>query len=826
MLQDLKIKYDFRTINIDDLSKKIMYNYFFVEKGTTGFIINRQKKLYGIITLNDFLNSKGDIKDSINKNYLFIDKDSEDNVLLKAQKIYNKYHIHSCIPIIDENKIIIGYVYDETSLFRKKADYETLVKKIKEKIVYYKSSYYFQKELDIFLKILKNTSIYIKKCEILNEFPFSQFINSKLQINLLNHEQFYEKVWIERKKDDDMQDKKCLFLDLDFNEISILINNIYSLDKFWNEFSESMENGGYSRVFRIIKNPYYSLIDFIKDHELKDISYPGFSILTKFLSDYFESNGCFFNLDDANIKHGIRASWLINGVRSSNKVFHSFSTCDMLGQQIILNKILIEKRIEILNILPALSANLTCGEKRRFETYGSDLGGLVINQDNASINDLFAEDYREKAVDCAKEFIYSYPVMRRFENDFLVNVDYTSRYINFENGIRRTFYQPEFYNHTIYLLGPCLALGSFVEDKYTIPSLLSKLLIKNNYFYRVVNLGMAMSNDIQELLNYLNIQDGDIVINLLSSEKKYVQKHIDVIETSEAFNKITKRSDMFFDMPLHCNHQGNEIYANVIYEHLKTVLKKEDNLLKKYNIYDVFKVNDKDLDNYKFKETIHLLSREKEKNSKEKKIIGSIVMNANPFTLGHEYLIDYALKRCEWLYLFVVQENQSFFQFEDRFNMILKGCEEKKNISILPSGKMIISNITFPEYFQKETIFNNEDIKQKTISNIALDFRVFSSYIVPALGITKRFVAEEPSDLLTRQYNESMKKVLSAYDIEVIEIPRKTSDDGEVISASVVRRLYRKKNYKEMEKLVPKSTLDFLINNENKYIIDTMKGRI
>ena len=191
MLQDLKIKYDFRTINIDDLSEKIMYNYFFVEKGKTGFIINRQKKLYGIITLNDFLNSKGDIKDSINKNYLFIDKDSEDNVLLKAQKIYNKYHIHSCIPIIDENKIIIGYVYDETSLFRKKADYETLVKKIKEKIVYYKSSYYFQKELDIFLKILKNTSIYIKKCEILNEFPFSQFINSKLQINLLNHERIF-----------------------------------------------------------------------------------------------------------------------------------------------------------------------------------------------------------------------------------------------------------------------------------------------------------------------------------------------------------------------------------------------------------------------------------------------------------------------------------------------------------------------------------------------------------------------------------------------------------------------------------------------------------
>lgn len=40
--------------------------------------------------------------------------------------------------------------------------------------------------------------------------------------------------------------------------------------------------------------------------------------------------------------------------------------------------------------------------------------------------------------------------------------------------------------------------------------------------------------------------------------------------------------------------------------------------------------------------------------------IGAIVMNANPFTLGHRWLVEQAARQCDWLHLFVVKEDASF----------------------------------------------------------------------------------------------------------------------------------------------------------------------
>ena len=40
---------------------------------------------------------------------------------------------------------------------------------------------------------------------------------------------------------------------------------------------------------------------------------------------------------------------------------------------------------------------------------------------------------------------------------------------------------------------------------------------------------------------------------------------------------------------------------------------------------------------------------------------GAVVMNCNPLTLGHRYLIEQALKQCDYLMIFVVQEDKSFF---------------------------------------------------------------------------------------------------------------------------------------------------------------------
>ena len=39
--------------------------------------------------------------------------------------------------------------------------------------------------------------------------------------------------------------------------------------------------------------------------------------------------------------------------------------------------------------------------------------------------------------------------------------------------------------------------------------------------------------------------------------------------------------------------------------------------------------------------------------------VGCIVMNANPFTLGHEYLVQYAASRVHKLFVMVVSEDKS-----------------------------------------------------------------------------------------------------------------------------------------------------------------------
>ena len=119
-------------------------------------------------------------------------------------------------------------------------------------------------------------------------------------------------------------------------------------------------------------------------------------------------------------------------------------------------------------------------------------------------------------------------------------------------------------------------------------------------------------------------------------------------------------------------------------------------------------------------------------------------MNCNPFTYGHQYLIEYASKQMELVYVFVVEEDRSFFKFCDRYEMVQKGTKDLLNVFVVPSGKWVLSYMTMPVYFEKE---NKQDIKV----DAQLDLEIFGRYIAPALGITKRFVGEEPYDSVTRQ---------------------------------------------------------------------------
>lgn len=117
----------------------------------------------------------------------------------------------------------------------------------------------------------------------------------------------------------------------------------------------------------------------------------------------------------------------------------------------------------------------------------------------------------------------------------------------------------------------------------------------------------------------------------------------------------------------------------------------------------------------------------------------------------------------------------------------------------------VLSSLTFSEYF------NKSELQDRTIDT-SLDVTVFAREIAPCLHITKRFAGEEPFDSVTRQYNDSMRRILPEYGIEFTVFPRKSDAPGEgaAISASRVRELLERGDFDAIKLLVPESTFRYL----------------
>lgn len=187
--------------------------------------------------------------------------------------------------------------------------------------------------------------------------------------------------------------------------------------------------------------------------------------------------------------------------------------------------------------------------------------------------------------------------------------------------------------------------------------------------------------------------------------------------------------------------------------------------------------------------------------------IGAVVMNCNPFTLGHRHLIETAAKECDHLYVFVVEENKSRFSFNERLSMVKLGTADIGNVSVLSTGPYLISSATFPTYFLKERETAEE-------VHCLLDIEIFAKYFAPKFSITHRYVGTEPLSPMTNRYNDALKTNLSKQGIEVVEVPR-LEVEGQPVSASEVRHLLDEGNLEKVKRLVPAETFNFL-NTNNK----------
>ena len=192
----------------------------------------------------------------------------------------------------------------------------------------------------------------------------------------------------------------------------------------------------------------------------------------------------------------------------------------------------------------------------------------------------------------------------------------------------------------------------------------------------------------------------------------------------------------------------------------------------------------------------------------------ALVMNANPFTLGHQYLVEKAAAAWDTLHLFLVSEDASLIPFDVRMALARAGTAHLPNVVIHETGPYLISSATFPSYFLRE-----EDAVIR--GHALLDLAVFTR-IARALGITCRYVGEEPASRVTGLYNQIMAQKLPEAGIECRVVPRLEAE-GCPISASAVRCALRDGDWTALRKLVPASTCAYFAGPEAAPVLERLR---
>ena len=337
-------------------------------------------------------------------------------------------------------------------------------------------------------------------------------------------------------------------------------------------------------------------------------------------------------------------------------------------------------------------------------------------------------------------------------------------------------------------------------------------------YYNVESISLNIKSEVDEVNNFLHrfdlkyedvdytvvIRENDEIIATCSKKDNILkcfaidQKYQGLGLTNSLISKVTEK--LFLENKYH-----SFIFTKPENEHLF------ENLGYKI-IFTTDKVSLLEAGNKNINSSLNKLK--KDFNINEDKKYASIVMNCNPFTLGHRYIIEKAAKENESLIIFLVEEDKSVFTFDIRFKLIKEGVKDLENVIVIPAGKYVISSATFPNYFLKK---NDDVLKEYT----KLDCNIFGKYFVDKFNIVKRYVGSEPHCEVTRTYNETIKEVLPKYNIEVEILERKQFNE-DVISASRVRKYLKEKKIDDVKDLVPKTTFDFLLSEEGEMVINKL----
>lgn len=441
---------------------------------------------------------------------------------------------------------------------------------------------------------------------------------------------------------------------------------------------------------------------------------------------------------------------------------------------------------------------------------------------------------------CPPHMIEMYGELPQFSIDYIHNIlpnpsnivqgtkivpaSFTSKFVNVEKSLRKTSPSLEKASNKIKILGGSDVFGFGCEDAHTISSFLQQKLLEDSSVdtYKVENhglLGHPLLICINSLLQQ-KISQGDIIVLFGYPKLKSIPPQLEKLENFHCnLSRPHSHGEIFIDY-CHPGWNGNKVIANKIFQYLFS--QKDENNFENYTFKASVKL---DLANASIELIKYLIYKKSSETCEKGEVknyidyiknikinvdgkVGSVAVNCNPLTSGHIHLLEYAASNVDHLYVFVIEEDLSFFPFRVRLQLVQEGLAHLSNVTVLRGGRYICTQFTYPEYYSKEESPN-------VIADASMEAWFFCEYIAKALDISVIFLGEEPICKVTNQYNQQMKEILPKHKIEVDIIPRVSFDDS-VISASHVRKLLRDNEMNKIRKIVPDCTYRYLLKTKNK----------
>ena len=769
---------DINIIDIEEVNINILFTIFTKNPDVTIYVQDFGR-IVGIITFGDFKRHFIEGTELINRRFSKV----FDENMHEIKKIFSKSSNILSIPQIDEEGNIVKEYY-----------------RVRDKKVKYKISYEIIQDICNELSML-DVSLDEWYVIIDDEYEYEYFklLGQNNKLELISATDIEKLLCCLKRKNKRIVDlanssfgvRKLLYDKYDIKKLMVLDaggermfeRNVREKGKLFNNIAIS-NNSGYLK--KIFSNKAVEMLD------LKKCKWNFTEQCYEYIGNYDKEIECIFML-----------------------------FCFLTKPYIIVNKKLVpiiantyldihtEKRATMIDLYTNIIA--------RFNETG--IKYILINEPDAEYEDLkkhlsediyqrmkidgYAKKNRAKIVGLPEDILKEEIIFRRIEikNGFKQISDQKGQYYNYINGERYTVGNPTNYDNKIFLHGPCMVAGYYVTDENTIGSCLRKK-VSNKYYIKnkgshFAEINFMIRNDIYK--------KGDIVVIMICYADLFIKNGLVVHSIIDAYKKIEHLENYVLDQLIHCGKEVTKLVSDEIYG----ILEKEELLTLDENIslqspaiifgeaYDRVDIPDG------MKEWLIKVKKYKVEGASN---AGAIVMNCNPFTLGHRYLIETASSQVDVLYIFVLEEDKSFFKFNDRIELVRQGTKDLENVVVLPSGRYVISTETLPGYFDKEkNPYAELDATE--------DLEIFSQVIAKEFDIKVRFAGEEPNDPFTRKYNDYMRRLLPKNGVEFIEIPRKECGN-QAISASLVRKHLKERNFDEIRGLVPKSTLEFL---ENKY---------